>query len=160
MKPEELSKKLSKLIQETKEGKIRWNVQVQTTESNPPEEKPVVEEDGILWTVDECYVSYYCKLRNQEFLMTTYEMIRKSEEKTKTSNMIFLPPLGNRFFHLASLMPYSVEASAVLVNQCCTLWQLVLEQYKLDRSSVFLEVYSGKLTIEEEQNEKDHHNFT
>lgn len=149
MRPEELSKKLNNLIQETKEGKIHWNVEVQTTESNPIEEKPIVEENGVSWTVDECYVSYYCKQRNQEFLLTTYEMIKKSGDRTKTSNMIFLPPLGNRYFHLASLTPYSVEASAVLVNQCCTLWQLVLDMYKVDRTSVYLEVNPGKLTIEE-----------
>lgn len=149
MRPQELSKKLHEMIEETKAGKIHWNVQVQTTESNPVEEKPVVEEDGMTWTVDEFYVSYYCKYKNQEFLMTTYEMIKKSGDKTKTSNLIFLPPLGNRFFHLASLTPYSIEASAVLVNQCCMLWQVVLDLYKVDRSSVYLEVNPGKLTIEE-----------
>lgn len=149
MRPEELSKKLNEFIQETKAGKIHWNVQIQTTEANPIEEKPVVEEDGVSWTLDEFYVSYYCKYRNQEFLLTTYELIKKSGEKTKTSNMIFLPPLGNRYFHLASLTPYSIDASAVLVNQCCTLYQLILDRYKVDRTSVYLEVTPGKLTLEE-----------
>ncbi len=149
MRPEELSKKLNTLIQETKEGKIHWNVQVQTTEANAPEEKPRVEEDGEVWTLDEFYVSYYCKYHNQEFLMTTYELIKKCGDRTKTSNMIFLPPLGNRFFHLASLTPYGIEASAVLVNQCCTLFQLLLDLYKVDRTSVYLEVNPGVLTIEE-----------
>lgn len=150
MRPEELNHKLTEMIQATKEGKIHWNVQVQTTESNDISDKPKVEEDGLTWTVDEFYVSYYCKYKNQDFLLTTYEMIKKSDGKTRTSNMIFLPPLGNRFFNLHTLLPYSVEASAVLVSQCCNLWKLLLDMYKIDHSSVYLEVNPGKLEIEEE----------
>ena len=57
-KQTELSHTLTELIRETKEGKIRWNVEVQTTEANDPAEKPVEQENGVDWTVDECYVSY------------------------------------------------------------------------------------------------------
>ena len=97
-----------------------------------------------------CFCATVLQYKNQDFLLTTYEMIKKSDGRTRTSNMIFLPPLGNRFFNLHTLLPYSVEASAVLVSQCCNLWKLLLDMYKIDHSSVYLEVNPGKLEIEEE----------
>ena len=56
---------------DTKDGKIHWNISVQTTENNEVSEKPVEVEDGVSWTIDECYVSYYCKYKGQDFLMIT-----------------------------------------------------------------------------------------
>ena len=68
-------------------------ISVQTTENNEVSEKPVEVEDGVSWTIDECYVSYYCKYKGQDFLMITYEMIKTAGDKVHTTNMIFLPPL-------------------------------------------------------------------
>ena len=75
-RPEELSHMLTEMYNDTKDGKIRWNLSVQTTENNEVSEKPVEVEDGVSWTIDECYVSYYCKYKGQDFLMITYEMIK------------------------------------------------------------------------------------
>ena len=108
MKQQELSRKLGELITETKAGKVRWNVEVQTTEANEASEKPVEKENGIEWTVDECYVCYYCKYRNQDFCMITYELIKTAGDKVATTNMVFVPPLGIRFFDLRTLLPHSV----------------------------------------------------
>ena len=95
-RPEELSHMLTEMYNDTKDGKIHWNISVQTTENNEVSEKPVEVEDGVSWTIDECYVSYYCKYKGQDFLMITYEMIKTAGDKVHTTNMIFLPPLGIR----------------------------------------------------------------
>ncbi len=148
-KPEELSRLLTEMYKETKEGKLRWSLQVQTTEHNKPEEKPVEEEDGISWTVDECYVSYVCNYKGQDFCMITYEMLKTAGDKVQTTNLVFLPPLGIRAFHLQTLLPYAVPATNVLANQIHNLWELLLIQYKTDKASVYLDVVPGTLTIED-----------
>lgn len=148
-KPEELSHLLTEMYKATKEGKLHWKLDVQTTENNDPAEKPVEIEDGIAWTVDECYVSYECKYKGQDFCMITYEMIKTAEEKTATTNLIFLPPMGIRLFHLQTLLPHSIQASGVLANQIHNLWELLLQMYKEDNTSVILNVTAGKLTIED-----------
>ena len=58
MRKEELNRKLIEMAKATKEGRLRWSVEVQTTEANDPAEKPVEREQGTDWTLDECYVSY------------------------------------------------------------------------------------------------------
>ena len=151
-KPEELHRELVEMTKATKEGKLHWSVEVMTTEANPPEEKPVEREDGISWTVDECYVSYMCTFKGRQFVMITYEMIKTAGEKVATTNLIFLPPLSVRVFNLHMLMPYALKASPVLAAQIKTLWELLLSMYKADPSSVSLDVKPGNLTIEEEQN--------
>lgn len=148
-KPEELGRILNEMYRETREGKLRWNIQVQTTEHNDVSEKPVEVEDGVSWTIDECYVSFYCKRRGEDFCMITYEMIKTAGEKTMTTNLVFLPPLGIRVFHLNTLLPYSVQASSILANQIHKLWELLLNMHKADPESVHLEATAGKLTIED-----------
>ena len=83
-RPEELSHMLTEMYNDTKDGKIHWNISVQTTENNEVSEKPVEVEDGVSWTIDECYVSYYCKYKGQDFLMITYEMIKTAGDKVQS----------------------------------------------------------------------------
>ena len=148
-KPEELSHLLSEMYKETKEGKIHWNIQVQTTEHNDPATKPVEVEDGISWTVDECYVAYVCKYKGQDFCMITYELIKTAGDKVLTTNLVFMPPMGIRAFHLQTLLPYAIQASNVLANQIHNLWELLLIMYKADKTSVYLDVNPGELVIED-----------
>ena len=148
-KQEELVKQLTDMTKETKAGKIHWNVICQTTEYNQPENKPTVEEDGITWTVDECYVSYHCEYKGKEFLMITYEMIHIAGDKVKTTNLVFLPPLGVRYFDIHTLLPYSVEASQMLTYQVHNLWMMLMEMYKANPGSVNLDVSERILTIED-----------
>ena len=148
-RPEELSRLLTELYKETKEGKIRWSVQVQTTEHNDPATKPVEVEDGISWTIDECYVSYVCNYKGQDFCMVTYELIKTAGEKVQTTNLVFMPPMGIRAFHLQTLLPYTIQASNVLANQIHNLWELILVSYKNDKTSVYLDVNPGTLVIED-----------
>lgn len=149
MRQEELGKRIAELIAETKEGRVRWSVEVQTTEANDASEKPKEVENGVEWTIDECYVSYYCKYKDRDFCMITYELIKTAGEKVTSSNMVFFPPLGVRYFDLRTLLPHSVETSAVLLEQIHQLWVLLLDMYKVDRGSIYLDVRPGKLTIED-----------
>lgn len=146
---DELLKQLQEMTKDTKSGKIKWEIKCQTTEYNETESKPVVEEDGTFWVVDECYVSYYCEYKGKEFLMITYEMIHTAGSDVKTTNLIFLPPLGVRFFDIHTLLPYSVETSNVLTYQIHTLWEMLLDMYKANPDSVNMDVSERVLTIED-----------
>ena len=153
-KQEEIFHEIQDMMGETKEGRIRWSVEVQTTEANPVEEKPVEHEDGLDWTIDECYVSYYCKYKGKDFCLITYEMLKTAnsstgEQKVKSSNMVFLPPLGIRLFDLRTLLPYSVETSSVLLNQIHNLFVLLMDLHKADAGSIYFNVKPGKLEIED-----------
>lgn len=148
-KTEELCREIADLISETKAGRIRWNLEVQTTEGNDSSEKPVENEDGVEWIVDECYVSYYCKHKGKDFCMITYELIKTSADKVSSGNMVFCPPLGVRLFDLRTLIPYSVETSAVLLEQIHQLWMLLMDLYKVDPGSIYFNVHPGQLTIED-----------
>lgn len=148
-KEDELLKQLMDMAKDTKAGKLKWDVKCQTTEYNDPATKPQVMEDDILWTVDECYVSFYCEYKGKEFLMITYEMVHTAGDKVKTMNLIFLPPLGIRYFDIHTLLPYSVEANNMLSYQVKNLWTMLLDMYKANPASVALDVSERVLTIED-----------
>ena len=82
--------------------------------------------------------------------MITYELIKTAGDRVTSTNMVFVPPLGIRFFDLRTLLPHSVETSPVLLDQIHQLWVLLLDMYKVDKSSLYLDVRPGKLTIEDE----------
>lgn len=148
-KEDELLKQLIDMTKDTKSGKIQWEVKCQTTEYNDLDTKPQVEEDGVLYTVDECYVSYYCEYKGKDFLMITYEMIHTAGSEVKTTNLVFLPPLGIRYFDIHTLLPYAVETSNMLTYQVRALWNMLLEMYKANPNSVKLDVSERVLTIED-----------
>ena len=52
-KSAELLKKLPDLVKETKENKLQWKIEFQTTEYNDPSEKPTEQRDGKDWLLDE-----------------------------------------------------------------------------------------------------------
>ena len=146
---DELLKQLSEMAKETKFGKISWDIKCQTTEYNDPDSKPQVEEDGILWTVDECYVSYYCEYKGKEFLMITYEMMHTAGDTVKTTNLVFLPPLGVRYFDIHTLLPYAVETTNMLAYQIQSLWTMLLDMQKAKVTNVTFDVSERILTIED-----------
>lgn len=148
-KTDELVKQLTEMTKETKSGKIAWEVICQTTEYNDPDTKPQVEEDGVLWTVDECYVSYHCQYKGNEFLMITYEMIHTAGDAVKTTNLVFMPPLGVRYFDIHTLLPYAVETDNMLTYQVKALWETLLAMYKANPDSVKLDASERVLTIED-----------
>ena len=148
-KEEELIRDLREMVKDTKAGKVNWKIIEQTTEYNDSESKPIVDEDGTKWQVDECYVSFNCEYKEKEFLMITYEMIHTAADVQRTTNLVFLPPLGIRYFDLNTLLPYSVEASQMLTYHIHELWKLCLDMYKNKQENVSLEVTNRVLTIED-----------
>ncbi len=54
-KEEQLVRKVTDMIQKTREGKLHWDIQCQTTEYNDPAKKPVETEEGETWVIDECF---------------------------------------------------------------------------------------------------------
>lgn len=149
-KKDELIRDITNMIKETKAGRISWKVECQTTEYNQPEQKPVVEEDGCKWTVDECYVSYYCEYQGKEFLMITYEMIHTGAGKQKSTNLVFLPPLGIRYFDIHSLLPHAVEMDQMLSYEIHMLWLTLLEMHRTNPLLVSINADERVLTIEDE----------
>lgn len=148
-KESELVKQLVDMTKETKFGKLKWDIKFQTTEYNEENAKPQVEEDNILWTVDECYTSYHCEYKGTEFLMITYEMIHTAGNIVKTTNLVFLPPLGIRYFDVNVLLPYAVETTNMLTYHVQNLWKLLLDMYKENPNSVTFEAEERTLTIED-----------
>ena len=70
-------------------------------------------------------------------------------EKKKSCNLIFLPPLGIRFFDVDVLAPYAVETDQMLVYEVHMLWLTVLEQYKKDPQSMELDVTGRELILQQ-----------
>ena len=151
-KKDELIREITEMIKETKAGKINWEVRVQTTEYNPNEKKPtVMEENGTVWVVDECYVSYFCTFKGKEFFLITYEMLHSCMDKQKSTNMVFLPPLGIRYFDIHTLLPYAVEADQMLTYQIHMLWLMLLELQKTQPQRVDFDATERELSIDEDR---------
>lgn len=139
-KDAELLRKIPDLVKETKENKLRWNIEFQTTEYNELSEKPVEEIDGKSWVLDECFVSYHCIYKGEEFLLITYEQIATSEGRKKSYNLAFVPPLGNRFFDVDLLAPYAVTMNQMLAYEIHMLWLTILEKIKEHSENVSIDV--------------------
>ena len=150
-KEDELFRQLTDLLKDTQAGKVRWDVKCQKTEYNDKAKKPVEKDaEGVEWTVDECFVSYYCLYKGKEFLMITYEMIHSAGDKVRTTNMIFLPPLGIRFFDVNTLLPYAVEVNQMLSYQAHMLWLSCVETYRNHPDRIAFDMSERTLSIEEE----------
>lgn len=121
---------------------------IQTTEGQ--KDKYTVEEEGMSWTVDECYVSYVCQYRGKEFCMISYELIRRSGDQTRTVNYVFLPPAGVRLFSLHTLLEHSIKADAVLLAQVHGLWVLLMDLVKKGSGQVECTITEASVDIEEE----------
>lgn len=148
-KEDELLKCIPEMVKETKAGKLKWRITGQTTEYNDLKTKPTVQEEENLWVVDECYIEYLCEYKGKEFLMITYEMIHTCGNKKKTTNLIFMPPLGIRYFDIHTLLPYSINASQILTYSVHTLWLTLLETYKVRPEQVSIDMSPRTLTIDE-----------
>lgn len=146
-----LLRDLTEMSKLTAQGRLKWEIIVSTSEYKDADTKPTVEEDGVNWLVDECYVSYHCTFKGEEFLLITYEMIHSYGEKRKSTNMIFLPPLGVRYFDLHTLLPYSITATQMLTYNIHMLWKLILEQQKKNPDQISIDAFERELTIEEDE---------
>jgi hypothetical protein len=148
MRTDELLQKVTDFVKLSGEGKIVWNIQCQTTEYNEPSSKPVEHDEDGDWVVDECFVSYNCTHKGEEFLMITYEQIFTCGEKQKTINLVFIPPLVIRYFDVDVLAPYAIEVDQVLLYEIHLLWLAVLEQYKSDPESIHIDANRRELILQ------------
>lgn len=150
-KSAELLKKLPNLVKETKENKLQWKIEFQTTEYNDPSEKPTEQIDGKDWLLDECFVSYHCEYKGKDFLLITYEQIASFEDKKKSYNLAFVPPLGNRFFDVDLLAPYAVELDQMLAYEIHMLWLTILEKLKEHSKKITIDVSPRDSAVENKQ---------
>ena len=150
-KSAELLKKLPDLVKETKENKLQWKIEFQTTEYNDPSEKPTEQIDGKDWLLDECFVSYHCEYKGKEFLLITYEQIASFEAKKKSYNLAFVPPLGNRIFDVDLLAPYAVELDQMLAYEIHMLWLTILEKLKEHSKNITIDVSPRDSAVENKQ---------
>lgn len=148
MKPEELTQTLAGMMKDTADGKLDWRLEIQTTEGNP-DKYTSVEEDKT-WEIDECYVSYTCNFRGQEFCLITYEMIKTSGELTQTVNYVILPPVGVRVFSLHTLLPHSIEVNQNLITKLHNLWIQLMQIAKTNTGQVTYSISEASVVIEEE----------
>ena len=150
-KSAELLKKLPDLVKETKENKLQWKIEFQTTEYNDPSEKPTEQIDGKDWLLDECFESYHCEYKGKDFLLITYEQIASFEDKKKSYNLAFVPPLGNRFFDVDLLAPYAVELDQMLAYEIHMLWLTILEKLKEHSKNITIDVSPRDSAVENKQ---------
>jgi len=151
MKEEELIKKLKNLMEDTSKGKIKWDVLVQTTEYNE-EKYTEKDDDGVEWTIDECYVNYYTEDVEPTFNMITYEMIRSNGSETHTTSFVFFPPTGIRYFNLRTLFPHSIKADSMVTQSIHMLWNMILEKSKKGDPNIKLDANYSEVSIQDDIN--------
>ena len=130
MNARQLANSLDDMMKDTKRGHLSWSMQIETTDDLDASLKEKLEKDGVEWLVDECFVEYACTWKGQDFCMISYEHILTHDDQTRTTCLIFLPPLGMRFFDVAELAPYAVTADAYLINKVHLLWETLINLYR------------------------------
>ena len=140
MNARQLANSLDEMMKDTKRGHLNWSMQVETTDDLDASLKETFEQDGVTWLVDECFVEYACTWRGQDFCMISYEHVLTHEDQTRMTCLIFLPPLGMRFFDVAELAPYAIENDAYVSNKVHQLFEMLLALYRTDPSRCRLSV--------------------
>ena len=140
MNARQLANSLDEMMRDTKRGHLSWNMQIETTDDLDASLKERLEQDGTEWLVDECFVEYACTWKGQDFCMISYEHVLTHEDQTRMTCLIFLPPLGMRFFDVAELAPYAVEADAYLTSKVHLLWETLMGLYRTDPTRCRLRV--------------------
>ncbi|MGN0485351.1 MAG: hypothetical protein ACI4HI_17570 [Lachnospiraceae bacterium] len=144
MKPELLANELRDMIRQTKDGRLNWNVEVDTTDAIPIEEKVHVQEEGRDWIVDECFTSFSCTYQKQEFCLITYEIVKKSGETVHSTNMAFLPPTFQRVFDLNLLVAHTIDLDRTLALCIHELWECIYNEHKNGNPKIRLKVTDAK----------------
>ena len=75
-------------------------------------------------------------------------MVHSSGDNIRTTNLVFLPPLGIRFFDLPTLLPYAIQTDNMLSYEIHSLWSMLLDMMKKDKNSVKFEIDERELLIE------------
>lgn len=140
MNAKQLANTLDDMMKETRRGNLCWKMQIESTDDLDDELKEKFEKDGIQWVVDECFVEYTCTWRGADFCMISYEHVLTFEAQTRMTCLIFLPPMGMRYFDVAELAPYAVQADAYVSSKVHMLWEMLMELYRTDPSRCRLTV--------------------
>ena len=90
---------------------------------------------------------YYQK--EKDFLLITYEQIFTCGQKKKSCNLLFMPPMGIRFYDVDTLAPYAVKADQMLTYEAHMLWLTILEKCKDKSERIKLDVSPRKLVLEQ-----------
>ncbi len=141
MKPALLANTLEEMIWETKKGHLDWLIELQSTDGLSDSLKHRIVEDDKEWIVDECFISFFCKFRGKDYLMITYEHIKRCGDQVRSDNLVFMPPLNVRYFDVGILSPYIVDANAVLLDRFHQLWMLVMDSYKNKDGHVTMKMF-------------------
>lgn len=72
--------------------------------------------------------------------MISYEHVLTHADQTRMTCLIFLPPLGMRFFDVAELAPYAIEADAYVSSKVHLLFEQLMVLYRTDASRCRLRV--------------------
>ena len=103
MNARQLANSLDDMMKDTKRGHLSWSMQIETTDDLDASLKEKLEKDGVEWLVDECFVEYACTWKGRDFCMISYEHILTHDDQTRTTCVIYHPPLGLRFIDVAEL---------------------------------------------------------
>ncbi len=130
MTAKQLAHTIDELQKETKRGRLNWSMQIEATDDLDASKKEHLTRDGNDWIVDECFVEYSCVWKGQDFCMISYEHVLTCGPQTRMTCLIFLPPQGMRFFDVAELAPYAIEADAFITGKVHLLFEQLMELYR------------------------------
>jgi len=136
MKPEALIAKLEDLLKETNQNRVKWIVEMKTSEYDDTVDKTIVHENGNDWIMNECYVCYSCNFHGENFVMITYEDFETCNDLTRSLNMVFIPTTGIHLFDIEYLLPYSIKMNSNLAKKLHVLWDTLLSLYKSNSEKV------------------------
>jgi hypothetical protein len=140
MTVKQLSNTLDEMMKETKRGHLNWSLQIESTDDLDASLKDTVTDNDVEWLVDECFVAYSCTFKGEDFCMISYEHVLTHDDQTRMTCLIFLPPLGMRFFDVEKLLPYAIDADAYISNKVHMLFDQLWELYQTDKSRCSLHV--------------------
>ncbi|MCR5388354.1 MAG: hypothetical protein K6E56_03815 [Lachnospiraceae bacterium] len=135
-----LSRQLEEMIKETGKNRLSWNMVIESTDDLDESIKEKLKDGDITWTVDECFVEYSCQWKGKDFCLISYEHVLSFEDKTRMDALVFLPPLGMRFFDINTLAPYAIKVDSVLANRVHILFETLMTHVKADDHLVSLKV--------------------
>lgn len=134
--PEALNAKLDDMLKDTKNKRLKWRLEIETSEYEPEDKKIIIKEGNKEWLMNECYTCFSCTFHGEDFVMITYEDIETYEKETRSLTMVFLPPVAMRLFDVNTLAPYCISTNAVLTSKIHTLYETLLALYKEDKNNV------------------------
>ena len=70
--PEALNAKLDDMLKDTKNKRLKWRLEIETSEYEPEDKKIIIKEGNKEWLMNECYTCFSCTFHGEDFVMITY----------------------------------------------------------------------------------------